>query len=233
MLCDKGEVLLSAGALGSPQLLLLSGIRPSAYLCSWGIPVAHHHPYVGITNSRAYLEAASNVIPFSAPSHGAFVRSSPSLVYFIVATLMEKIVGPLSAGYLRIASTHVKVNPIVKFNYFRNPGDVERNFRVFGVDALKVVDDSTFTVTGHQSAGYSVDAWSKPVSLVQKVSLELCLTLENQLLLEMKTTCKYIEEYGNSSWCLKPCVSLEAKNRRGFLDIKVSRPTTGFWAGTR
>lgn len=47
MLRDKGEVLLSAGALGSPQLLLLSGIRPSAYLSSWGIPVARHHPYVG------------------------------------------------------------------------------------------------------------------------------------------------------------------------------------------
>jgi mandelonitrile lyase len=41
---DKGEVLLSAGALGSPQLLLLSGIRPRAYLSSWRIPVARHHP---------------------------------------------------------------------------------------------------------------------------------------------------------------------------------------------
>lgn len=39
---------------------------------------------------------------------------------------MEKIVGPLSAGSLRLASTDVKVNPIVRFNYFRNPGDVER-----------------------------------------------------------------------------------------------------------
>lgn len=68
---------------------------------------------VGITNSGAYLEAASNVIPFSAPPHGAFVRSSPSPVYFTVATLMEKIVGPLSAGSLRLASTDVKVNPIV------------------------------------------------------------------------------------------------------------------------
>lgn len=36
MLRDKGEVLLSAGALGSQQLLLLSGIGPRAYLSSWG-----------------------------------------------------------------------------------------------------------------------------------------------------------------------------------------------------
>ncbi|KAI5664329.1 hypothetical protein M9H77_23652 [Catharanthus roseus] len=99
ILRDKGEVLLSARALGSPQLLLLSG---------------------------AYLEAVSNVIPFSAPSYGAFVRSSLFSVYFTLATLMEKIVGTLSAGSLRLASTDVKVNPIVRFNYFRNPGDVER-----------------------------------------------------------------------------------------------------------
>ncbi|RAL45241.1 hypothetical protein DM860_014651 [Cuscuta australis] len=36
-----------AGALGSPQLLLLSGIGPRLYLSSLGIPVAHHSPYVG------------------------------------------------------------------------------------------------------------------------------------------------------------------------------------------
>lgn len=47
MLKGKGEVLLSAGAIGSPQLLLLSGIGPRPYLSSWGIPVVHHHPYVG------------------------------------------------------------------------------------------------------------------------------------------------------------------------------------------
>ncbi|KAK4357660.1 hypothetical protein RND71_023270 [Anisodus tanguticus] len=41
-------------------------------------------------------------------SHGDFVRSSPSPVYFTVATLMEKIVGPLSVGSLKLASTDVK-----------------------------------------------------------------------------------------------------------------------------
>ncbi|RAL53460.1 hypothetical protein DM860_007132 [Cuscuta australis] len=52
---DNGEVLLAAGALGSPQLLLLSRIGPRLYLSSLGIPVAHHSPYVGqflFDNSR-------------------------------------------------------------------------------------------------------------------------------------------------------------------------------------
>jgi choline dehydrogenase-like flavoprotein len=41
------EVLLSAGALQSPQLLLLSGIGPKAHLESHGIPVLHALPGVG------------------------------------------------------------------------------------------------------------------------------------------------------------------------------------------
>ncbi len=41
------EVLLSAGALLSPQLLMLSGVGPGAQLQSHGIPVLHDLPGVG------------------------------------------------------------------------------------------------------------------------------------------------------------------------------------------
>ncbi|EPS61959.1 hypothetical protein M569_12833, partial [Genlisea aurea] len=144
LLRNKGEVLLCAGSIGSPQLLLLSGIGSRSYLASWGIPVAHHLPYVGrflydnprngitiippvpiehsliqvvgITNSGAYLEGASNVVPFSVPS----------TVFITVATLMQKIIGPYSYGSLRLASTDVRENPLVTFNYFRHPRDLER-----------------------------------------------------------------------------------------------------------
>ncbi len=43
----RREVLLSAGALQSPQLLLLSGIGPGAQLQKHGIPVLHDLPGVG------------------------------------------------------------------------------------------------------------------------------------------------------------------------------------------
>lgn len=41
------EVILSAGAINSPQLLMLSGIGPADHLTKMGIPVVHHSPGVG------------------------------------------------------------------------------------------------------------------------------------------------------------------------------------------
>ncbi len=41
------EIILSAGAIGSPQLLMLSGIGPAAHLHEIGVPLTHHLPGVG------------------------------------------------------------------------------------------------------------------------------------------------------------------------------------------
>ncbi|XP_030551281.2 (R)-mandelonitrile lyase-like [Rhodamnia argentea] len=154
MVHNHGEVILSAGAIGSPQLLLLSGVGPRPYLSYWGIPVAHHLPFVGqflydnprngisivppmplehsliqvvgITKSGAYIEAASNVIPFASPARAIFLHTPSSMLNVTVATLMGKIAGPLSSGSLRLASTDVRINPIVRFNYFSKLVDLER-----------------------------------------------------------------------------------------------------------
>src|SRR5690606_38718451 len=43
----RREVVLSAGSVKSPQLLMVSGIGPAAHLAGLGIPVVHDLPGVG------------------------------------------------------------------------------------------------------------------------------------------------------------------------------------------
>jgi choline dehydrogenase-like flavoprotein len=45
--CCRGEIILAAGAIGSPHLLLLSGVGPAAQLREHGIPVVLDRPGVG------------------------------------------------------------------------------------------------------------------------------------------------------------------------------------------
>ena len=51
----KAEVLLSAGALASPKVLMLSGIGPGAHLQALGLPLVNHLPGVG-ENFQDHLE---------------------------------------------------------------------------------------------------------------------------------------------------------------------------------
>jgi choline dehydrogenase-like flavoprotein len=43
----RGEVVMAAGAIGSPQILMLSGVGPAAHLSEFGIPLVLDKPGVG------------------------------------------------------------------------------------------------------------------------------------------------------------------------------------------
>ncbi|PON38626.1 Long-chain-alcohol oxidase [Parasponia andersonii] len=150
----KGEVILSAGTIGSPQLLLLSGIGPHSYLSSLHIPIVHSQPNVGkfmadnprnninliipfpIDPSSAqvvgitrdyFIETVSYSLSF-APNPSPFSLLPPqSSSDLSAATIAEKIARPLSHGSLRLASTaEAKAAPHVRFNYFANPADLSK-----------------------------------------------------------------------------------------------------------
>lgn len=53
----RREVILAAGAIGSPHLLMLSGIGPGELLRGHGVPVVHHLPGVG-RNLQDHLAVA-------------------------------------------------------------------------------------------------------------------------------------------------------------------------------
>jgi choline dehydrogenase-like flavoprotein len=56
----RKEVILAAGAIGSPQLLLLSGVGPGAHLQQMGIPLVHESPFVG-ENLQDHLDVTVTV----------------------------------------------------------------------------------------------------------------------------------------------------------------------------
>jgi choline dehydrogenase-like flavoprotein len=69
----KKELVLSAGAFGSPQLLMLSGVGPKDHLQEHGIPLKHNLPGVG-ENLQDHVDY---VYAFHGPSHTDTFGFSP------------------------------------------------------------------------------------------------------------------------------------------------------------
>ena len=70
----RREVLLSGGAINSPQLLLLSGIGPGALLQPHGIEVVHDLPGVG-ENLQDHLGGRSSIAASTAPTMNEIYHS--------------------------------------------------------------------------------------------------------------------------------------------------------------
>lgn len=88
------EIVLSAGAIGSPQLLQVSGIGDSALLKKYGIPVIHESPNVG-ENLQDHLQIrtvykVSNTVTLNQRYRSLFGRAMMGLEYMAFRT------GPLT-----------------------------------------------------------------------------------------------------------------------------------------
>ncbi|KAJ9566583.1 hypothetical protein OSB04_002549 [Centaurea solstitialis] len=145
----KDEIILSAGSLGSPQLLMLSGIGPKEQLEAHKIKVVSQHHFVGqgmadnplttifvpspnpvdpsgvqvvgITRFGSYIEAVSGA---------NFLFASPSdyqgFSYEMGGFIFEKINGPFSHGDLKLQNLDPSANPSVTFNYYKEPEDLQK-----------------------------------------------------------------------------------------------------------
>jgi choline dehydrogenase len=149
----SGEVIVCAGAVGSPQLLMLSGIGPAGQLRGLGIdPVAdipgvgenlQDHPMVMVS----YLSPSQ--LPVSHYNHGeayAALRSGlaggcPDLHLFPILlplapagfqpppagyALVASAVAPDSRGSLRLASADPQTPPLIDPGFLRDGRDLAR-----------------------------------------------------------------------------------------------------------
>ena len=147
----RGETILSAGSIGSAQLLLLSGIGPAEHLRAVGIDLVadlpgvganlHDHPLAGV------IYAAAQPVPPGQNNHGeivAAVRSSPDLAapdiqLFLIDlpyhppwmpgpafgyTIAFAALHPHSRGSVRLASADPAMAPLIDPNYYGDDRDM-------------------------------------------------------------------------------------------------------------
>jgi choline dehydrogenase len=145
-----GQVILSAGTFGSAAILLRSGVGPAAHLKELGIPILldapvgnrlKEHPfyynvYALKAHAIAMTPAAGAIIwtPSSeagpdeldlhiSGTHIFDAAQSPTGGAIVLACAVTL---PNSTGTLRLASRDPRAMPVIRYNFFKDPGDLRR-----------------------------------------------------------------------------------------------------------
>jgi choline dehydrogenase len=148
------EVILAAGVIGSPQLLMLSGIGPRRHLRDVGVEVVCHSPGVGSNLHDHPLcgtvyrcgtrmpPTASNHAQAIGAIHTGHADAAPDLQVVFVDlagsgllampeqlvnsyTIGVSVVQPHSRGTVRLSGPDPRAKPIIDPNYFGDHRDLE------------------------------------------------------------------------------------------------------------
>jgi len=148
-----GEVVVTAGTIGSAQLLLTSGIGPQSDLRSVGIDVAVDLPGVGANlfdhPMSGVVYRSAQPVPAGQNNHGealGMIRSHPGArtpdlqIMFVDVplragklpgpaigegyTLATSLMLPRSRGTVRLASAQPGTPPLIDPNYYADPRDL-------------------------------------------------------------------------------------------------------------
>ncbi|GLT61109.1 hypothetical protein SLA2020_338380 [Shorea laevis] len=134
-----GDVILSAGALGSPQILLLSGIGPQQHLRNSSIPVVLDMEGVGqgmkdnpgiallVDNKPQKRLPDTPQVVGIADDFKIIVEAGiiPVSLNATIMTVAAKVAFPESEGKLELNSRDPRENPSVQFNYLAKEKDLE------------------------------------------------------------------------------------------------------------
>jgi choline dehydrogenase len=180
----RGEVIVAAGAIESPKLLLLSGIGAPEQLREFGIPVRAALPGVGENFHNHVLtglmfEAAETVPPpaQNLSESALFLASQPGLpapdlqIAFVhvpfdvivgqdypnTVSILPGVVRPVSRGWVRLSAADPLAKPLVNPNYLSDGWDFER--LVQGVQlAREIAGTAAFAPWNKRELAPSADA---------------------------------------------------------------------------
>jgi choline dehydrogenase len=138
------EVIVSSGAMGSPQVLLRSGVGPAAELAEAGIPVVHDLPGVGRnlmdhTAISVTFKIRPEFMPGPDDPYGqAFLRFTSKIarqetdMFIRLVQIDDELsfftgtYAPVSTGSVKVRSADPHVAPLIDFRYLSDPFDLDR-----------------------------------------------------------------------------------------------------------
>ena len=115
----RKEVILSAGAIDSPKLLLLSGIGPESELAEHGIEQMHDIPGIG-KNLRDHLWTEIVTVQKAGSPHRSSYIHIPALLEEARLQWSKDKSGPLSYYFLPQMIAYLKSDSIVQSTEFRD-----------------------------------------------------------------------------------------------------------------
>jgi len=178
----RREVMLAAGAIESPKLLMLSGIGPAADLKRLGLPVVHDLPAVG-ANLQDHLRvpvrwSARTPLAPSTVSAGLFTYSKaaaarrpagpPDIQFYVgrgldapdpFLTLTVAMSQPASRGRIALRSADPLAPPAITPNYLAEPGDLDAM-----VEAVRLAQSLASAASYRALKGDPVDPDARVVS---------------------------------------------------------------------
>jgi choline dehydrogenase len=194
------EIILSTGAIGSPHLLMLSGVGPASHLHSLGIPVVHDAPGVG-QNLRDHPgvhvrwhvkpdfplppdEVGPQKVALRYTARGSSLRTDMIMVMRFwgaqrLAVMSVGLYMAMGAGELTLQSSDPMIQPRLHYDYLQESFDrqrlrdgVRRSLQLAGHEAFSAILDTLYQPTEADLASNdALDQWLlRNVSTMHHVS---------------------------------------------------------------